>query len=110
MDFTASPHVRLEPLVLASMRSVIVRLELPEGLNLPEEPRFTVINPRARDEILVTRARQDEDHVWDLFGLPDGSFTIDVDATSAFKPAKTAVTVGQGADVEAKVRLERRAD
>jgi len=97
------------PLVLATGRSVRVRLDLAEGLKLPEEPRFTVIDRRTETQVIVAASREGEGPSWVLTGLPAGAFTIHVDAGSAFLRAGVDVNT-EGSESEVNLRLDRRRD
>jgi RNA polymerase sigma-70 factor (ECF subfamily) len=96
------------PLALVPGSTVRVRLELEDGLKLPEAPAFTVIDPRSGAQVPVNAARQGEALVWVLSGLPAGAFTIQVDAGSGLLDASVDVTTRRESEVETTVRIERR--
>jgi hypothetical protein len=93
------------PVALVPGSSARVRLELDDGLRLPEEPSFTVLDPRGEAEVHITTARQGAELLWALSGFPAGTFTIRVHSISGFEEARGDVTMAPGNEAELTLRL-----
>ncbi len=89
-------------------RVVRVRIEAPEGIEVPTGVKLTASHAINGEELSFTSRKEGAEPVWTLCGFPPGLVRLSVDAGSTFDAGSAEVSVGADEDADVTVRLTRR--
>ena len=89
-------------------RVVRVRIEAPEGIEVPTGVKLTASRAINGEELSFTSRKEGAEPVWTLCGFPPGIVRLSVDTGSTFDTGYVEVSMGADEDAEVTVRLARR--
>ena len=103
-------EVTASPVRFSRGREIRLRLEAPEGSQVPREVSIRVWKSPEYREVRFASRRGDELGVWTLSAFGPGAYRLEVKTKGVYRTAKTTISVSEGddADVEVVIPLAAR--